>query len=244
MRDWTSVFDDRGYVVLRGVLDIALVESAKRRSDELWRTWTDATSDREYRNLRPLRRELPNGDFTLDALQCCHHAVFELQAIRQSEVISSILEPRLGRELVSVVDTLFFKPPGLPGTGIAFHRDSQFRHPPEKFRDLNTKYVQVGVPLERHGAENGGLVLIPGSHVEPSIDAQQMQSVRGIDDLEATLGASGFTAEPVEMAPEDIILWHPQTIHGSPPNRSKSRSRRFYVVGYMAASCCDAGEPV
>jgi ectoine hydroxylase-related dioxygenase (phytanoyl-CoA dioxygenase family) len=145
---------------------------------------------------------------------------------------------------VSVVDTLFFKPPKQPGTGIAFHRDAQFRRPPEKFRNLNAKYVQMGIPLERHAAANGGLVLIPRSHLDMAINALQTESVRGIEDLSSTLETEGLQAEAIEMEPGDIVLWHPQTIHGSPPNGSPTMSRRFYVVGYMSAADCDLGDRV
>jgi ectoine hydroxylase-related dioxygenase (phytanoyl-CoA dioxygenase family) len=244
MQNWETEFDAEGFVVLRAAIDTDLVAAAKALSDRLWTDLADGGVSAAPEGLRVLKRDLSDGSRMLDAIQGGHRAYPELRALRNGRAVADILAPRLGRELVSVVDTLFFKPPAQPGTGIAFHRDAQFRKPPEKFRDLDTKYVQVGFPLERHGAENGGLVLVPRSHKNLSIDAVQTRSVRGIDDLDATLATDGLRTVSVELEPGDVVLWHPQTIHGSPPNRSENRSRRFFVVGYMAASSCDAGDPV
>lgn len=243
MFEWEEEFETQGFAVLRGVLDPARVGAAFALSDRLWTAWSDGAGLGDG-DMRALQRALPQGGTVLDAIQGGHRAFDALQALRRDPALLDLLAPRLGHDLVSVVDTLFFKPPAQPGTGIAFHRDAQFRHPAEAYRDLETKYVQVGIPLERHGAENGGLVLLPGSHRDLTIDARQTRSVRGIDDLSATLADTGLEAVSVEMKPGDVVVWHPQTIHGSPPNRSTDRSRRFYVVGYMAAASCDAGDPV
>ena len=80
--------------------------------------------------------------------------------------------------------------------------------------------------------------------MDQSVNSEQKQGVRGIDDLAATLDVGSSDLDAVEMEPGDVVLWHPYTIHGSPPNKSDSKSRKFYVVGYMAASCCDTGAPV
>ena len=244
MQDWNAEFDNEGFAVLRGVINKERVAAAKALADKLWREQVDGTVHPPRVELNVLVRQLPNGETTIDAVQGGHKVYQELRALRCDPTVADILAPRLGREMVSVVDTLFFKPPAQQGTGIAFHRDAQFRRPPEKFRDLETKYVQVGFPLEGHGAENGGLVFAPGSHKDLSIDAVQTSSVRGVSDLDATLAATGVSTVCVEMEPGDLVLWHPQTIHGSPPNRSTKNSRRFFVVGYMASASCDAGEPV
>jgi ectoine hydroxylase-related dioxygenase (phytanoyl-CoA dioxygenase family) len=244
MREWEDMFDAQGFVVLRDVIDARAIEAAKRLSDRLWQDWQAADGQQDIPGVRVLKREGSTGRSILDAIQGGHRRFSELEALRADVSVTTLLEPRLGESLVSVVDTLFFKPPNQPGTGIAFHRDAQFRRPPEKFRNLNKKYVQLGIPLEPHGAANGGLVLIPGSHLDMAIDAVQTGSVRGVDDLSSTMEAEDLQAEAIEMEPGDVVLWHPQTIHGSPPNGSLTMSRRFYVVGYMSAKHCDLGQPV
>lgn len=242
--DWQAEFDERGFTILRGVIDRADIDRAKRLADRLWDAWSRGEAVEGLQDAKVLERDREGLGKTLDAIQGGYKCFAELQALRKHSAILKLLEPRLGAELVSVVDTLFFKPPNQPDTGIAYHRDAQFRRPAEKFRDLETKYVQIGFPLEKHGQANGGLVLIPGSHKDPSIDATQTRSVRGAGALSETLQIDEAQAECAEMQPGDLVLWHPHTIHGSNPNRSTERSRRFYVVGYMAASSCDAGAPV
>lgn len=244
MQDWGAEFDENGFVVLRSVIDEEVISAARSLAGKLWSDLFEDASCKMPYGVRVLWRELPAGDSVPDAIQGGHKSYPELRALRNNQKIFEILAPRLGNALVSVVDTLFFKPPAQPGTGIAFHRDAQFRKPQEEYRDLDSRYVQIGFPLEQHGPDNGGLILAPGSHKDLSIDVVQTRSVRGIDDLESTLGKTKLRTVGVEMEPGDIVLWHPHTIHGSPPNRSTDRSRRFYVVGYMAASSCDAGEPL
>ena len=241
---WQTEFDDRGFTILRGVIDHEAIDRAKQLSDRLWNAWREGTAAEGLEDVKVLERDRDGLGKTLDAIQGGYKRFPELQALRKHSAILKLLEPRLGAELVSAVDTLFFKPPNQPDTGIAYHRDAQFRRPAEKFRDLETKYVQIGFPLEKHGRENGGLVLIPHSHKDPSIDAVQTKSVRGAGDLSDTLSVDESHAECAEMLPGDIVLWHPHTIHGSNPNRSAERSRRFFVVGYMSASSCDAGAVV
>ncbi len=238
---WQTEFDARGFAILRDVIDLTTIEQAKALSDRLWDAWSADADTEEFSEVKVLQRARDGLGQILDGIQGGYRAFPELQTLRESDAIADLLAPRLGTELVSVVDTLFFKPPNQPDTGIAYHRDAQFRRPPEKFRDMDTKYVQIGFPLETHGSSNGGLVLVEGSHKDRSIDALQTKGVRGVDDVSATLEIDEGKTVCAEMEPGDIVLWHPQTIHGSNANRSSSRSRRFYVVGYMAAASCDAG---
>lgn len=243
-QDWQDEFDDLGFVILRDVIDRNDVQQAKRLADQLWTAWREGTEPEVFEGVKVLERKREDLGQILDAIQGGYQKFPELQALRKSAVIAELLAPRLGTELVSVVDTLFFKPPNQPDTGIAYHRDAQFRRPPEKFRDMDRKYVQIGFPLERHGIENGGLVLVANSQKDRSIDALQTKGVRGVDDLSSTLNVDAEQTVCAEMEPGDIVLWHPYTIHGSNPNVSSTRSRRFYVVGYMAAASCDAGAAV
>ncbi|MGI9395098.1 MAG: phytanoyl-CoA dioxygenase family protein [Boseongicola sp.] len=243
-RPWGSVFDDQGFAILRGVVQADAIEAARTQADAIERAWRNGEALSENGELRVLERDAPGSTRLLDGLQGLFKHFGPFQELRSHQKITGLLKSRLGSDLVSVVDTLFLKPPKQPGTGIAFHRDAQFRKPPESFRDLAATYVQVGFPLEPHGPENGGLVFVTGSHKDLTLDATQKKSVRGIDDLEGTLNVEGRKLTTLEASPGDIVLWHPYTIHGSPPNHSETNSRKFYVVGYMSAYACDVGEEV
>ncbi len=241
---WECEFERQGFAVLRGLVDLQAVDEARSQADRVERAWRHGGGLGDYDQLRVLERDAPGSGRVLDGVQGVFRHFEPYQRLRSHPSITGLLQQKIGSDLVSVVDTLFFKPPRQPGTGIAFHRDAQFRKPPECFRDLAGSYVQVGLPLEPHGPENGGLVFVIGSHRDLSLDATQHHSVRGIDDLGSTLDIEGSELEAVELSPGDIVVWHPYTIHGSPPNRSTTKSRKFYVVGYMAAHACDVGEPV
>lgn len=243
-RSWGRAFDDQGFAILRGVMDSQAIDSARKQADAIERAWRDGRALGEPGEIRVLERDTPALGRILDGLQGVFRHFESFQKLRSNPNVTGLLASRLGGELVSVVDTLFFKPPGQPGTGIAFHRDAQFRNPPERFRDLAKSYVQVGFPLEPHGPENGGLTFVVGSHLDHALDATQQKSVRGIDDLGDTLNVEGEELSVVEALPGDIVVWHPYTIHGSPPNSSETKSRKFYVVGYMSAHACDVGDAV
>ena len=240
--DWQQEFDARGFVVLRGVFDPGLTAKAGTAAERLHEDWTAHRALRTA-GLRCLERDGPEGRL-LDGVQGIFRHSEPFAALRAHRAVQRLLFPRLGTDIVTVVDTLFLKPPAQAGSGIAFHRDAQFRKPADAFRDLGQTYVQVGIALDEHGPENGGMVFLPASHLTNEIDAVQRQSVRGIDDLNATLKDEASARVSINLHPGDIVLWSAHVIHGSPPNHSSRKARKFYVLGYMAAHACDAGDQV
>ena len=85
-------------------------------------------------------------------------------AIRTDRQILAVLEPILGPNIISVVSTLFWKPPGEARTATAYDQDAAFRKPKERFRRLGQSYAQLGLALDPQGPSNGGLRIVVGSH--------------------------------------------------------------------------------
>jgi hypothetical protein len=61
------------------------------------------------------------------------------------------------------------------------------------------------------------------------------------DEVLRSAGLSPDAAVEAILAPGDLALWSPFTVHGSGVNRSGHR-RRLYVNGYVRAEDCDRGE--
>jgi ectoine hydroxylase-related dioxygenase (phytanoyl-CoA dioxygenase family) len=146
-----------------------------------------------------------------------------------------------------VVNTLFWKPPGEPETVVAYHQDCEFRRPREHFRNLAGSYVQLGVALDPHGPENGGMRVIPESQRMRELKRKRDTSVlREAPDPTRFVdcGLEHFEECDVRMEPGDVLIWNAYLLHGSPTNTSPKLDRRFFVSAYMRAADCDAGEVV
>ena len=128
--------------------------------------------------------------------------------------------------LTQIIQQAHFK---LPGDGLDFslHQDaSNRRYGTDLWTDVDGRgsFVQIAIPIDPMGPENGGLQLVPGSHklgfiADPATGALP----EGAVDL-------GRVITP-RVRPGDVLLFGPFTIHGSGPNRS-DRSRRLFIQGY------------
>jgi ectoine hydroxylase-related dioxygenase (phytanoyl-CoA dioxygenase family) len=103
--------------------------------------------------------------------------------------------------------------------------------------------VQTGIAIDAHGADNGAMRVIPGSHRLGELalggDGRVMDRSLSDDDL-LRAGIDPARAVDLELSPGDVALWHLLLVHGSGPNRSTT-DRRFYLNGYVAAASCDRG---
>jgi len=242
--EWRDEFEERGYVVLRDVFSQDRIAEAAGEADRLRALWTEEPAAREWPEVRWLTHEDGSGAPRLRGVKHFSRISRVFDRLRTDPVIFDLLAPKLGDDLVSIGETLFWKMPGESLSGIGLHRDSDFRRPPEAFRDLLTSNVKLGVALDPHGPENGGLLFSPGSHRDLGNRIERDRSVMGVEDPYETT-QDGFQAplEPIEMSPGDMVIWNQCLIHGSPPNRSQTLSRRFYVGTYFMSSACDLGYP-
>jgi phytanoyl-CoA hydroxylase len=141
--------------------------------------------------------------------------------------VAECLHAIVGEEPVATQSMYYFKPPG--SRGQAMHQDNLYL--------LVEPGVCIGAwtAIDRVDAENGGMMLVPGSH-RGNIICQQ----KGDTSISFT---PGFTPIPpgmkpvlVPMEPGDTLFFHGQVIHGSGPNRTKDRFRRSFIGHYAAGS--------
>lgn len=247
MMDAHRSFRDDGYGIVKGVfarhhIDLLLVES-----DRLHALGSAFSRSAEDGPVKWLVVPQPSSTPILRGLQFGYRISPVLDALRTAAPLYDILKPLIGPDIDSIGNTLFWKPPGKAETAIAYHQDSVFRKPVERFRNLENSYVQLGVALDPHGPLNGGMRVVAGSHQAGDLQIERKTSVM-LDspasmDL-AALGLASLEERDIQLDPGDVIFWHPHILHGSPSNRSDKLNRRFFVTGYMRSIDCDASDPV
>jgi ectoine hydroxylase-related dioxygenase (phytanoyl-CoA dioxygenase family) len=168
----------------------------------------------------------------------------ETRAWCAGPILAGLLRPLLGDAVKAARNSLFYKPPGSSDDHIGYHQDWRFRLPAEAFRDLDSAYVQLGVAVDRHGPDNGGMRVVARSHRRGDAGLCAGGGVSRTPATEDALRAAGLDPRdivPLELEPGDVALWTPYTVHGSTPNAS-ARPRRFFVCGFARASSVDVGE--
>ena len=128
------------------------------------------------------------------------------------------------------------------GSEQALHRDSPyFCTKPEN------KYLGVWLALDDVDDDNGPLRVVPGSHLLPEIDVEEIgleifgdlkkipsTSMEGWNryqsEIQEQCSKQGLTAHNVHVNKGDVIIWHPLMSHGGAPHAVKQRSRRSIVM--------------
>lgn len=159
-----------------------------------------------------------------------------LDQLRTDQRILKILEPLIGTHIRQLTNSLHWKPPGT-SVSISFHTDRVNRKPDAHFRNLADSFVQLAIAIDPMTMDNGPLLLIPGSHCSQ----EEMREVTGNYNnghpSRAQLTARGYTESDLVAIigkPGDIVIWHPDTIHGSDQNTSQI-DRCMYISGYIKA---------
>jgi ectoine hydroxylase-related dioxygenase (phytanoyl-CoA dioxygenase family) len=233
-----------GYAVVRGFFARDEVASM---ADAFDRHWAQGMAHRaSFRHGNLFYRQ--GGDAGLGRIvrlvQWPSYVDPTLDAVRRDRRWLRLLAPLIGPDIKQIINQLHWKPPGAAGAEFAYHQDARFRRPASAYRDLAHSYVQTGIAVDPHRAENGAMRLLPGSHGLGAYEVASAGSVLDQAMADERLEASGLDpAGLIDLAlePGDVALWNLYTIHGSGPNRTAG-DRRFYLNGYVRAADCDRGE--
>lgn len=236
-------FRAEGYAVVRGVFDAGEVAAMAAAFDRIHaRAMAGGRSWRDRNTFFRLADDAELGPI-LRYAQWPGWIDPTLEAVRRDPRLLAILEPLIGRNLKQIINQMHWKAPGAKAE-FGFHQDSRSRRPREAYRELPASYVQTGIAIDPHRAENGAMVICPGSHRlgELPFDPERPSMHEALDNADLSrLGVDAAKTVTVEMEPGDVALWHVHTLHGSGPNTSEI-DRRFYINGYVIAENCDRGE--
>ncbi|MCQ4166978.1 phytanoyl-CoA dioxygenase family protein [Tahibacter harae] len=109
------------------------------------------------------------------------------------------------------------------------------------------RYMGVWLALDDVDGENGPLMVVPGSHLLPPIDVEAMarELFAGLESIPAMSADGwvgyqeavkqqcadrGMAAQQVHVSRGDVIIWHPELLHGGSVHINKERSRRSLVM--------------
>jgi len=240
-------FRDAGYARIPGVFGPAEIDTYLQEADRLKGLVRAGGPGAGSDQVRVLSVDREDGSTLLRAVQHSHHISPTFDRLRADARIHDILRPLLGPSIKSLLNTLFWKPPGEARTAIAYHQDCAFRRPKNHYRNLSRSYVQLGVALDPHGPENGGMRFVPGSHKLGDLRIERTRSVMLDGPASSDLsreGLEGLSELAIRLAPGDVVIWSAYLLHGSPPNPSPVMDRRFFVAAYMRSSDCDVGDVV
>jgi phytanoyl-CoA hydroxylase len=136
------------------------------------------------------------------------------------DVATDLIGPAYGAQSM-----FYFKPP--TARGQALHQDNLFlqAHP--------ETCLAAWIAIDDCDAENGGLVVIPGSH-----EIQILCPDDAADPEESFTAATipvppGTTRVQTEMKAGDVLFFHGSLVHGSRANRSAHRFRRSLIFHYI-----------
>ncbi len=126
-----------------------------------------------------------------------------------------------------VVDQVNLKVP-LHGTGFPFHQDVAFLHG-DALRDLHENGgVNVVVAIDEADEDNGGFVVLGGTHHKKVALGQHRYDASQTYDERFDQSGRACPA----LAPGDAVFFSPWLGHGSGPNRS-TRRRRLATLWFV-----------
>lgn len=236
-------FERQGFAVVRGVFDPAEIAELARGFDRIWAAGVAHPKSYRHGNVFWRIAEDSNVGRIVRLMQWPSYFDPCFDRMRRDPRMLAIVAPLIGRDLKQIINQLHWKPPGAAMAEFGFHQDIRFRRPRSAYRNAASAYVQTGIAVDPHRADNGAMIVYPGSHRlgEVALGGRQvMTTALDPDDL-IRLGLDPAAAVTLELQPGDVALWHLFTIHGSGANTSAD-DRRFYLNGYVRAADCDRGE--
>jgi ectoine hydroxylase-related dioxygenase (phytanoyl-CoA dioxygenase family) len=232
-----------GYGVLRGVFASDEIAEMTAAFDRHWARGIALGASYRHGNLLYRIGGDPTLGTVVRMVQWPSYEDALLARIRTDTRLCALLAPLLGGDIKQIINQLHWKKPGAAGE-FAFHQDVRFRRPREAYRNLEQSFVQTGIAIDRHDAASGAMRIYPRSHglgeLDLAISGRVMDGTMADDSLRRA-GLDPARLIDLDLAPGDVALWNPFTIHGSGPNVS-AHDRRFYLNGYVRAADCERGE--
>ncbi len=120
------------------------------------------------------------------------------------------------------------KPPGA-GSHIDWHQDNGYH------RGGLPEYLTLWLALDDSDTENGGLLVLPGSHTQGKRDHELAGGVHWvipeIDESDAV---------PLDAKAGDLLAFSSLLVHKTVGNHTQDRHRRAWVIQYVRADIRDA----
>ncbi len=213
-----------GYVLVPDALEPGTLAALRQTTEELVATARGATEHTEVLDLDP--RHTPSRP----SVRRIKHPYFAhpfFRRLASDAAIMSRLTPLIGEDIrLRTGGKVNLKPPG-DGAAIEWHQDWAF------YPHTNQSVLAVGVLLDDAGADNGPLMVLPGTHRGAICDHHSDGAFCGAIDVRRA-GLDMSTAREIHGTAGSISIHHARLVHGSAVNRS-DRARRMLFYVYAAA---------
>jgi len=216
-------YRERGYLVLRNLFPAEEVAEWRR---ELERLCAGAAAVSQHTDVYDLEESHRPEAPRVRRIKLPHKVSPLFGRLCRDERILAPVRDLLGPSVRLQTSKINLKSAGY-GAPVEWHQDWAF------YPHTNDDVLAVGVMLDDMTAENGPLMVLPGSHRGPVYDHHaEGRFCGGIDPATTQLDASGAVA--LTGPAGSITLHHVRLVHGSDLNRS-GRDRRFMLYEMSAA---------
>lgn len=138
--------------------------------------------------------------------------------------LEPILRELFAEEPLAVQSMFYFKPPN--SRGQALHQDNFY------LRVKPGTCVAAWVAIDDSDEENGGMQCVRNTQGYPIQCPGQADSTESFTTEHVT-PPTGARVEGVPLRAGDVLFFNGNVIHGSGPNRSKTRFRRAFIFHYV-----------
>ena len=142
---------------------------------------------------------------------------------RFHDVLLDLME----EEPVAAQSMFYYKPAGARGQ--ALHQDNFY------LEVAPGNCYASWVALDDIDESNGGLFVVPGSHVTP-VQCPHVSDLTKSFTIEEVDVPEGMQPVPARMEIGDVLFFNGSLIHGSFPNETQDRFRRSFICHYMGES--------
>ena len=209
-------YHDVGYLGVPDVLSADEVEELRRTTDECVANSREVSEHDDVYDLEPghTADEPRVRRIKMPHLQ---HPAYD-RAMRHPKIVQ-IVDQLIGPGIRSRGTKLNMKAAGF-GSPVEWHQDWAF------YPHTNDDILAVGIAIDELNEENGGLLVVPGSHTGPTHDHHENgYFVGAVTDTEI----DPADTVRIDVPAGGITIHHVRTLHGSAPNRSGSPRRLMLI---------------
>ncbi len=217
-KEQKTFYDDNGYLMIENAVSSAQLETLRRITYDLIDKSRSVTENNDVYDLDE-GHSAEHPRLTRIKLPHRQHPFFG-ELLRNSR-ITEVLTELLGPDTMLQTSKLNTKAPG-GGAAVEWHQDWAF------YPHTNDDMLAFGLMLEDVDADNGPLMVIPGSHKGPILSHMSNGVFCGaIDPDDAAFELD--RAVTLTGKAGDMTVHHVRTLHGSGPNMSdRNRLILFY----------------
>ncbi len=216
-------YRERGFTLVEGAVPSDLLDELRAGTDEIVEAARGLTASDERYDLEALHT--PDAPKVRRLKSPYRFWPLFARLVRHACILDTV-EDLLGPDLRLHNHKVNIKAPR-HGAAVEWHQDWAF------YPHTNDDGLAVGIYLDDVTAENGPMMVVPGSHRGEVHDHHADGAFCGA--IDPTAGGLDFAgAVPLTGPAGTMTLHHVRTVHGSDLNRSP-RPRRFVIQGYFAA---------